>query len=111
MKRPVKRALIAVAVFAFVAMDQAEAQFTIIGQGTLSCGAWTAARRMRSGAGQQQWLLGFLSGVGFMGGPDVDPLANIDAEGVWAWVDNHCAANPAETLETAAVLFRFEHSH
>ena len=35
--------------------------FTIIGQGTASCGTWTSARRDREALGYEQWVVGFLS--------------------------------------------------
>jgi hypothetical protein len=47
--------------------------------------------------------LGFLSGIGFTA--DGDPLAGMDAEGVWSWVDNYCRAHPIEKIAKAAAEF------
>jgi hypothetical protein len=38
----------------------------------------------------------------------LDPLKGVDANGVWAWIDNYCGAhplNPLETVEKAAAEF------
>lgn len=56
----------------------------------------------------EQWLLGFLSGVGF-GNSSYDPLRGIDAEAVWAWVDNYCRNHPLDTVTHAAGYLLAEH--
>jgi hypothetical protein len=80
--------------------------YVAIGAGIDSCGIWTPNRRKyaperpvtqgsQSVLQRAQWCLGFLSDVGFMGGgDDVDPLNKMDAQGVLAWIDNYCRANP-----------------
>ena len=92
-----------------------------IGSGTDACGSWTAnAREYVPGhpvthgsiahKEHAQWVVGFLSGVGYTGGDkDLDPLNNVDAAGVWAWVDDYCRAHPIQTLITAATAFIKEH--
>ena len=56
-------------------MAEARAQkFSLMGQGSLVCGTWTAWRRDGLSLGPQQWVLGFLSGIGLMGEADVNPL-------------------------------------
>jgi hypothetical protein len=74
----------------------------------VSCGTWTADRRQRSGGALQdeQWVLGFLSGVGYEG---YDPLNGMDAEGVWAWIDNYCREHPIEQIIAAAEAFKSAH--
>ena len=49
----------------------------------------------------EQWLLGFLTGTadlaatpGVIEPGKLDPLRGVDAEAVWAWVDNYCHAHP-----------------
>ena len=82
--------------------------FATIGAGTDSCGSWTALRRQSEFAAVQpaEWILGFLSGVGFRGVPGRDdPLNNVDARAVWAWVDNYCLAHPLENIEQAGAAF------
>jgi hypothetical protein len=87
------------------------AQYHKIGSGTDSCGTWTSARSTRTGWFQDsQWVLGFLSGFGYMGKRDgYDPLDGLDAEGVWAWVDNYCGTHPLEELSGAAEAFIVAH--
>jgi hypothetical protein len=83
----------------------------MIGAGAASCGTWTADRQQRSTGRHslslmdEQWVLGFLSGIAVMGDESVDPLRRMDAEGVWAWVDNYCQAHPIETISSAAIEF------
>jgi len=85
------------------------------GIGTSSCGAWTADRRYPDSAPavtDEQWILGFLSGVGYLGSGlsrNIDPLATVDAEAVWAWIDNYCHANPLAHITDAAGAFFAAH--
>ena len=58
---------------------------------------------------QEQWLLGFLSGIGFMALGELDPLHGVPSEAVSGWVDTYCRGHPSETLETAARAFIQEH--
>jgi hypothetical protein len=39
-----------------------------------------------------QWVLWFLSGIGFAG--IGNPLNGTDTDGIWAWVDNYCRDHP-----------------
>ena len=95
----------------------AEAQpgsFHPLGAASMSCGDWTAARREnkpRSWAAEQ-WVLGFLSGVGYAGNQyGLDPLTGVDDQGVWAWVDNYCRDHPLDLLVIAAEALRVAHPH
>jgi hypothetical protein len=87
------------------------AQYHVVGLGLSSCGTWTADRRANGpkAAMDGAWVLGFLSGVGYAG-PD-DPLTNVDADGVWAWVDNYCRTNPISSILDAAKAFTAAHPH
>ena len=84
------------------------------GVGLASCGSWTAGRAQDTSFSEEQWVLGFLSGVAatgsIAGAPELDPLAGIrDLQGVWAWLDNFCRSNPRATIEWAAASFVAEH--
>jgi len=59
---------------------------------------------------QAQWVLGFLTGVG-MFGRTFDPLKKVDAQGVVAWMDNYCQANPLDSIATAAADFVLQQPH
>lgn len=90
----------------------ADAQFQLIGSGLTSCGGWTAARRDRQAGGYEQWIVGFLSGIGYQGDIEgANPLNGLDAYAVWAWTDNYCAAHPLETIFEAATAFSRAHPH
>jgi hypothetical protein len=67
-------------------------------------GAPTTARRSpnRFDAGlNEQWVVGFLSGIGFMALGELDPLHGVDDQFVYDWVDAYCRNNPAETIADA----------
>jgi hypothetical protein len=91
---------------------KAEEQYHLIGQGTASCGKWTAVRHDEHALGHEQWILGFLSGVGWGGAEFGDnPLSGTDADGVLAWIDNYCRAHPLEWLAVAGGAFVHAHPH
>jgi hypothetical protein len=84
--------------------------FHMVGVGSSSCGSWTASRGGQTTGIYEQWVVGFLSGVGYEGtGQGDDPLAGVDANGVWAWVDNYCRAHPLDQIVMAAKAFDREH--
>jgi hypothetical protein len=85
----------------------------IIGAGAQSCGTWIADHRDGILAGDDQWILGFLSGAAYEGdGPNVlNPLRGVDAEAVWAWVSNYCRAHPLDRITDAGVAFIAAHPH
>jgi hypothetical protein len=70
------------------------------GSGTLSCGSWTANRRAGADSALQaeQWVLGFLSGIGFVSQNGDDPLKHTDPDGVWGWMDNYCGDHPIRLM-------------
>jgi hypothetical protein len=95
-----------------IAASQCASAYVFIGSGTASCQAWTAVHQQPRGAdaaGQEQWLLGFLSGIGFMALGELDPLHGMAAEAVWGWVDRYCGGHASETLEAAARAYIQEH--
>ena len=112
----VRRVLACGALAAVLMTSAAEAVsgHKIIGVGLGSCGKWTSdAREYGDGRpvipgsqahlAQTQWALGYLSGVG-LATDAFDPLNNVDAQGVWAWIDNYCQAH-TERIADAAKAF------
>jgi len=89
------------------AAPPASYQADVIGSGTISCGTWTAWRRSGQAAHAEQWILGFLSGIGYEGVGD--PLNGVDANAVWAWMDNYCQANPLDAIVKAGAAFNAAH--
>jgi hypothetical protein len=65
---------------------------------------WTADRRTNVNLYQidQAWVLGFLSGVGYMGNANLDPLQGLNFHAVTAWIDNYCQRYPLQGIEAAA---------
>jgi hypothetical protein len=86
--------------------------YALLGNGALSCQAWTDARRDPHSPEtplSEQWVVGFLSGIGSMVLGELDPLRGLQAGSVYAWVDNYCGAHPSETIEAAARVFIQQH--
>jgi hypothetical protein len=98
---------------AVILMTNPSIAFTLIGAGAKSCGSWTTARRYGHNTERSvpfdQWMVGFLSGVGYAG--QQNPLNNMDADGVLAWVDNYCATYPINDVLTAGMAFIAAHPH
>lgn len=95
-----------------LAVSGRAAGYTSIGSGTTSCAAWVTARHSPAApetAAREQWVVGFLSGIGSMVLGELDPLHGLDAGAVYGWVDRYCGDHPAETIETAARVFIQEH--
>jgi hypothetical protein len=57
----------------------------------------------------EQWVVGFLSGIGFMALGELDPLRGVDGQFVYDWVDGYCRNNPSETIADAAGRFIQQH--
>ena len=90
-------------------VPRADAQYNILGSGVGSCRTWAAERRASSlgytAVQSMQWVLGYLSGIGFVGEDGADPLNNVDARGVWAWIDNYCQSHPIDHIVGTAKAF------
>jgi hypothetical protein len=97
--------------FAAAAHAQQPPKYNIIGPGASSCGTWTVDQRTNHGLYHldQAWVLGFLSGIGYMGGSNSNPLRGLDSDAVTAWIDNYCQAHPLEGIATAAAVFARVH--
>ena len=101
--RPVLAALILAAVL--VTTGAGEGETVVGGVGTETCASWIVARRDHQAFGYEQWLLGYLSGVGDVHSARLDPLNGIDVAAVWAWVDVYCAAHPLDHIVRAGEAF------
>nr|WP_294509525.1 hypothetical protein [uncultured Rhodopila sp.] len=85
-----------------------------VGAGIDTCATWTSDRQSPAGPPalqDEQWVLGFLTGIGFAGSVADDPLNGVDAAGVWGWIDSYCKQRPEEKLVTAARAFFRSHPH
>jgi hypothetical protein len=69
-----------------------------------SCGTWTNDRRAGNerSADVENWLAGLITGYNHYGpDPAGGTASGIDIQGIYAWVDQYCAANPLDNLVTA----------
>jgi hypothetical protein len=87
------------------------APYTILGQGTKTCGRWTADNKEASFGknSNRAWVLGFLTAYNLISGRKGNNVtASVDADGMMAWVDNYCAANPLESVSAASIALLTE---
>jgi len=74
---------------------------SVIGDGGLSCGAWTADRSDNAMHNMElDWVLGFVSGSNWENPHKQARFADIDA--IAASIDNYCARNPLHGIAAAA---------
>jgi hypothetical protein len=99
---------IVIVLMALTALPAAAETFAGVGI-DYSCERWAADRRQDGVTARQdeQWVLGYLSAVADWS--DLDPLHGIDRQGVWAWMDNYCQANPLVKITEAASAFVRDH--
>ena len=88
--------------------------FVAAGAGLDSCDTWTVDRQLPRGGPallDEQWVVGFLTGLADGGLIDADPMRGVDAQAVWAWIDNYCHAHPSDNVLEAAEAFYQAHPH
>jgi hypothetical protein len=75
--------------------------------GEATCAAWPSSQSYNEAdkALLLNWVLGWLSRSGKDG---ADVLARVDQPSVSRWVDRYCAANPTDTLISAAARLETE---
>jgi hypothetical protein len=96
-----KSTLTLLALIVFMPGETAGQTYSAGGAGNSSCGTWTL---------DTQWLLGFLSGIGFLGKAEgLDPLNGVDAQAVLAWIDNWCHNHPLSPIADAGAAFKNVH--
>lgn len=76
------------------------AQYTIYGEGVMSCGQWLDFRKEdgRQSGYAQAWVLGFVSGYGYT---SANTLKATDNSAMNHWIDGYCEENPLDTLAKA----------
>jgi len=106
----IKHTLVLLILAVFAVAPSSAQEYTAIGLGNSSCGSWTAARRDKVALPYQQWVIGFLSGIGYAKPyAGLDPLKGLDGNAVYAWVDNYCGANPLNDISVAGNSFIWAH--
>jgi hypothetical protein len=88
---------------------QRQSVFSARGAGISLCGEWTTARANHSAQGYEQWVLGFLSGISYMGLGELNPARAADADGIWSWTDTYCRFHPDHDIAKAATAFVATH--
>jgi hypothetical protein len=75
-------------------------EYYVFGSGSASCGTWTGGENNNPYTYYQKrsWILGFVSGAGWSNRREYE----VDSDGVYAWIDNYCKANPLKYLNEAA---------
>ena len=70
------------------------------GNGSVSCGSWVADRNTRSHFSEEQWVLGYVSAVGYY---DVFELKHTNEAhvGFNLYIDNYCHQHPLSDIEEA----------
>jgi len=100
------RRFLLLAIFFIGATQVAKAEVRqMIGLGSSqTCGTWTAERKKSEhgsmtpmASGIAAWSLGFLSGINLVN-KSSNLLETVDAEAIWAWLDNYCAAHPLDKV-------------
>jgi hypothetical protein len=80
-----------------------------LGPGSSStCGTWLENRRSSSYNAMGFWALGYFSGAATYSA-DLDPLANVDADAVFFWLDNYCGVHPLDRFVDALRMFVLQH--
>jgi hypothetical protein len=81
--------------------------YPILGAGNLSCGAWKEHRSNHDEleASMKSWVLGFITAENVWNVVLRHSAisATTDADGLFGWIDNYCAAHPLETVSAATL--------
>ena len=99
------------ALFATCVLTAASAAEPVTGNvGVVACDAWGAHRAVSgAAAAEEQWIIGFLAGIGHMRLGELEPLHAIDPGSVWIWIDDYCRAHPTAAIAQAAAAFTVAH--
>ena len=75
-------------------------------RGAPSCGSWISEKVVVIRAGNERWLVGFLSGLAAVSNKDF--IKGTDNESIFLWVDNYCQANPLKDVFDAGIMLATE---
>jgi hypothetical protein len=76
----------------------------ILGPGAASCGLWTSDRQNATGSAaivDASWVLGFISAYNRFVSPTGNIQMTVDRDGLFALVDQYCAAHPLASVAEA----------
>jgi hypothetical protein len=81
----------------------------VTGLGLNRCKVWVAMRAEQKSNEYEQWVMGYLSGVGYRGPPPAQPKQPPVVDDVFGWMDSHCLGQQAITIGEAAQTFFVTH--
>ena len=82
----------------------------VYGKRPESCVAWERARQQNSANYilAKNWLLGFITGTGYVASLTNVCLKDATSERLIAWIDDYCRNNPREEIASAARMLFLE---
>jgi hypothetical protein len=86
-----------------------DGRFTILGEGSTSCGTWLQQRRSGHWLTLAAWVLGYLTAYNQMvwkGGSNI--AAGTDTDGIEAWLDGYCIRHTLDNISTATEALTIE---
>lgn len=94
------KSLLFIAAIAATSISVPASAYIVYGSGGKSCGTWTNDKESDevSHRWNTMWLLGFVSGSGWVEGETYEA----DSSGMLGWVDNYCKENPLKEISDAA---------
>lgn len=81
----------------------------IAGLGINPCRVWVSVRADKKATEYEQWVMGYLSGLGYTGPPPPAPRKPPVVEDIFGWMDSHCLGQQAITIGEAAQTFFVTH--
>lgn len=90
--------------------QQPRTNYAVFGIGTKTCGYWTETRKVDNYANVALiiWLAGYMTAFDLHGTDKMDGSNGADMDGLEAWIDNYCKANPLRTIANAAEALTYE---
>ena len=80
--------------------------YTILGEGTISCGEWLDRRRAEPNRvlPESAWVSGYITAMALTDSARTgrEIAHGLKGSGIDHWVDNYCAVHPVDNIEAAA---------
>jgi len=80
--------------------------FTILGEGTMSCGEWTERRQSENHRvlPESAWVLGYVTAMARVESARTGRkiASGIEGKGVEHWIDNYCSTHPLDDIASAS---------
>ncbi|MBV9522360.1 MAG: hypothetical protein JO010_06190 [Alphaproteobacteria bacterium] len=76
--------------------------YTVLGPGAESCGSYSEARRVKLDLRFRAWITGYITAANGYEKDTNNYVGAAGLEGVFAWLDQWCDANPGQQFAIAA---------